>query len=208
MSEQRIFSSEELANLGKLTLELVEDAIDAGDKEKAKKLSRRMYKEFLSMHDLYRDWVTALLTFIGRRYGDSVLSEALRYGCQAWLEPLCDRYEGQDTRRKAQMMIAGLRGHLQAFTVEEDEEKVTVVLDTCGSGGRLVEEGAYSPPRDFLKIQNPQPMTFDRPDFPVYCAHCYFQNCLPAESRGEPLYVTEPSAEPGLEPCRIHLYKK
>ncbi len=208
MSQQRIFSSEELATLGKLTLELVEDAVDAGETEKAKKLSRRMYKEFLSMHDLYRDWVTALLTFIGRRYGDSVLSEALRYGCQAWLEPLCDKYEGQDTRRKAQMMIAGLRGHLQALTVQEDEEKVTVVMDTCGSGGRLVEEGAYGPPRDFLKIQTPQPMTFGRSDFPVYCAHCHFQNCLPVELRGKSLFVTEPSDEPGVEPCRIHLYKK
>lgn len=208
MSQQRIFTSEELETLGKLTVELIEGAIDASEKEKAKKLSRRMHKEFLSMHDLFRDWVTGLLTFIGKRYGDSVLSEALRYSCQVWLKPLCDRYEGQEIRRRAEMLIAGFRGHLQAFTVEEDEEKIVLVLDTCGSGGRLVREGAYSPPRDFLKIQKPQPMTFGQPDFPVYCAHCYFQNCLPAELCGKPLFVTEPSKELGVEPCRVYLYKK
>lgn len=80
------------------------------------------------MQDPYRDWDTALLTFVGTRYSDSILSGVLSYGCRAWIEPSCDRYRGQDTQRKAKMFVAGLRGHLQALTLEEDEDKVTVVL--------------------------------------------------------------------------------
>ena len=73
MSDDRLFSDEELKTLGQRTLDLLEDALDKGENENAKKLARRMYGEFLGMHDLYRDWVTHLLTFIGERDGDDVL---------------------------------------------------------------------------------------------------------------------------------------
>jgi hypothetical protein len=51
-------------------------------------------------------------------------------------------------------------------------------------------------------------MTFSRRGFPVYCAHCFFQNISPLEEGGEPLFITEPAREIGEEPCRIIVYKK
>lgn len=208
MGKETVFTSQELATLGKLTVDLIQASIDAGEKEKAKKLSRRMYREFLAMHDLYRDWITALLTFIGKHYGDAVLYEALRESCAAWLKPLCDRYDNQEIRRKVDMAVAGFRGHLQAFRVEEDDEKITLIMDTCGSGGRLIQEGAYDPPRNFMKIKKAQPMTFNQPDFPVYCAHCFFQNNLPIELCGNPLFVTVPPKKIGWGPCRVYIFKE
>ena len=74
MNDKRLFSDQELKALGQRTLDLLVDALDDGENENAKKLARRMYNEFLGMHDLYRDWVTHLLTFIGERYGDDVLA--------------------------------------------------------------------------------------------------------------------------------------
>ena len=53
---ERILSKDEIAEMEKLTVDRVIEAIDAGDSEGAKKLARRMYNEFLSMHDLYRNW--------------------------------------------------------------------------------------------------------------------------------------------------------
>ena len=210
MSSERIFTQEELEAMGMRTLDLLQASIDAGDKEKAKQLSQRMYSEFLGMHDLYRDWITHLLTFIGKRYGDKVLYEALEETVGGSTARLGKRYANKSIRQKIAMLVAGLRGHLQPLKIEEDDEKVTisgVPGGPCGSGGRLVLDGAYDPPCNFLKIQKAQPMSFNRPDFPVYCAHCHFQNILPTEPGGEPLFITEPADKLGEEPCHMYFYK-
>lgn len=207
MSDKKIFTAEELEALGKRTVDLIDESLDTKNYEKAKMLSHRMYKEFLAMHDLYRDFVAALLTFIGRRYGDEALGEAMKESVASWIDPLSKRYAKRDTRQRLEMLSAGWRAHLQTFDIEEDEEKFTITACPCGSGGRLILEGAYGPPRNFLKIQKAQDMTFNRPNFPVYCAHCYFQNILAAEQGGKPWLVVDPAKKLGEEPCRIYLYK-
>ena len=87
------------------------------------------------------------------------------------------------------------------------DEKLTITPKPCGSGGRLVNDGGYDPPCNFLKIKRPQPMTFNREDFPAYCAHCYFQNISPIEPGGKPLFETLPSDDLGKTPCKIYIYK-
>jgi len=203
----RLFSDEELKEMGVPTADAIVKAIDAGDLDRAKRLVGRMQRESLSMHDLFLHWVTALLSFIGKRYGDEVLYEAFKEGCGAWLKPLVQVYETAPPRRRAQLMAAGLRGHLQPIAVEEDEEKVTFLMQPCGSGGRLVLGNSYGPPSNYLKVKKPQAMTYGRQDLPVYCCHCSFQEILPIEVSGNPLFVTEPSQNLGHEPCRISIYK-
>jgi hypothetical protein len=73
---ERILSRDEIAQMEKLTADRLVEAIDAG----AKKIAQRMYNEFLSMHDLYRNWIAAALSFVGRRFGDQVLQEAMDEG--------------------------------------------------------------------------------------------------------------------------------
>ena len=207
MSNQKIFTQEELERMGKRTLDILQASIEAGDLEKAKILSQRMYNEFLGMHDLYRNWITDLLTFIGKRYGDKILYEALKETVGHWIGDLGKRYANKTKKQKMQMLIAGLRGHLHPLKITEDNEKFTITALVCGSGGRLIKDGYYEPPFNFLKIKEKQPMTFGRSDFPVYCAHCYFQNTEPTEPGGEPLCITEPSDKLGEEPCRAYVYK-
>jgi hypothetical protein len=67
---ERIVTNAELAAMGTCILDLLLSSIEAADRDTAKMLCRRMYNEFMSMHDLYRDWVTHLLTIIGEQYGD------------------------------------------------------------------------------------------------------------------------------------------
>ena len=208
MNDNRLFTEEELDALGQRTLDLLTAALEKGETATAKKLARRMYNEFSGMHDLYRDWVTHLLTFIGERYGDDILAEALQETVGGYTRRLAGNYAGKDLRSRIAILLAGFRGHLQPFEIEEDDEKLTVTPRPCGSGGRLIQDGGYQAPCNFLKIKNPQPMTFDRPDFPVYCAHCHFQNTTPLTEGGDPLFVTEPSEEPGRLPCRVYIYKK
>lgn len=51
--------------MGRRTVDRLTDAINTGDAEAAKKLTQRMYNEFLSMHDLYLNWITATLSEVG-----------------------------------------------------------------------------------------------------------------------------------------------
>ena len=48
--DKKIFTESELKEMGMQTVDLIHEAIDKGDKERAKRLSRRMYTEWLSMH--------------------------------------------------------------------------------------------------------------------------------------------------------------
>lgn len=206
MSEERIFSDEELKEMGARTLDLLLKSIEEKDHERATMLGKRMYAEFLAMHDLYRDWITHLLSFIGTRYGDGDLSEALNETVFGFTKRLSSRYANKGIKRKVQILAAGLRGHLHPFTITEEGDCFVITASVCGSGGRLVQEGAYDAPEGFLKIKDPQPMTFERADFPVYCAHCYFQNNCPVEG-DEPLFITEPADNIGEEACIIRIPK-
>ena len=208
MVTEKMFSKKELTEMGRRTLDLLLESLEAGDTENAARLSRRMHNEFLGMHDLYRDWVTDLLSFIGRKFGDQSLHEALEKTVGGYTRRLSPVYAGKSAKEKVQLLVAGLRGHLHSFDIVEEDEKFVITPHLCGSGQRLIKSRAYEPPTDFLKVEKPQAMTFNRPDFPVYCAHCFFQNISPLEDGKEPLFITEPPIEMGTQPCRILIYKK
>ena len=207
MAENRIFTDEELKALGARTLDLILSALESGDTKAAGGLSKRMVAEFQGIHDLYRDWVTHLLSIIGRKYGDEALSEALHETVAGYTRRLAGAYAGKDVKARVETLCAGLRGHLKAFEVSEDDEAVNITAPVCGSGGRLAASGAYDGPDGFLKVKNPQEMTFNRADFPVYCAHCYFQNIVPAGEDGAPLFVTEPTETIGKGACKVTIAK-
>ena len=78
MDKNRVFTDEELKEMGTRTLDLVIEAIDSGNKDKAKELCHRMYQEFQFLHDAYMFWVSGLLTHIYHRYGIDALEQAER----------------------------------------------------------------------------------------------------------------------------------
>lgn len=203
---ERIFTEAELKEMGVETVDLIQQAIDAGDLEKAKKLTRRMHREFFAMHEGFRNWIACLLSFIGRRLGDEALYEAL-YDAMSHFADYAKAYRKENVLRQVQMLAAGLRGHLNPLVIEEDDEKVTIMMTPCGSGGRAILNGYYDPPKNYLKVKKPQVMTFGRSNFPVYCCHGAFQDIVPIEMDGYPIWVTLPSEKLGEEPCRFIIYK-
>jgi hypothetical protein len=205
----RLFSETELREMEKRSVDRLTEAIDAGETEKAKQIAKRMYNEFLSMHDLYRNWTTATLSEIGKRFGDQALEEIMTAGVKAWWTPNLEKMaEGSPTlQQRIKMFVAGLRGHLQPMHIEEDEEKVVIQMRPCGSGGRLVLEGKYEGPNAFLTIEKPQRMTYNRANFPVYCAHEPPMELVDIEKNGAPFVVVEPAAVLGKEHCSFIIYK-
>ena len=78
MNKKRVFSEKELNEMGRRTLDLVLEAIEAGNKEKAKELAQRMYRELNFLHDGFMIWVSGLLTYIYNNHGIDALEEAER----------------------------------------------------------------------------------------------------------------------------------
>jgi len=208
MSE-RLLSRDEIVEMEKRTLDRLLEAVEAGDKQAAKRIASRMYNEFLSMHDLYRNWTTALLSFVGRRYGDQALEEAMKEGVKAWWMPTLKKFPkgAEALRQRVKMFVAGLRGHLQPLHIEEDDEKVSIQLRPCGSGGRLVLEGKYEGDDGFLTVKGPQFLTYGRKCFPVYCAHEPAMELVDIQANGSPFVVVEPAHELGKEHCTFLIYK-
>jgi len=207
MLDKKTFTDDELKEMGKRNVDVIAEAIDRGDLDRAKYLAKRMHQEGLAMHDALIDWITGILTFIGRRFGDEVLYDAHREGCRAWIEPLMEVFQGADVRRRAVVLAKILRGHMMPLKIEEDDEKLTFVLDPCGSGGRQIKAGKYEPPRDFLKIKSAQPLSLGRESLPVYCSHHLFERLIPEQVLGYPLFIVEPAEKLGEGPCRFYLYK-
>lgn len=206
---ERLFAETELREMEKRSLDRLTEAIEAGETQKAKQIAQRMYNEFLSMHDLYRNWTTATLSAVGRRFGDAALEEIMTAGVKAWWTPNLEKMaEGSPTlQQRIKMFVAGLRGHLQPMHIEEDDEKVVIQMRPCGSGGRLVLEGKYEGPDAFLTIEKPQRMTYNRANFPVYCAHEPPMELVDIEKNGSPFVVVEPAAVLGKEHCSFIIYK-
>jgi hypothetical protein len=206
MIMNRVFTQEELDEMGRRTVDLLTEAIEAGDRERVRKLASRMYREFSSMHDLYVDWTAGFMDYIYANYGEDALYQALRKVVRASTGPMVD-VRKVDFRRRVQGLASALRGHLEAMKVEEDDEKVCITMEPCGSGQRLAQRGAYGPPRNLTRIQKPHAMTWGMTDFPVYCTHSPILEMLSIEQLGYPANVTFPAQKVAEEPCKYCIYK-
>ena len=207
MSDKRVFTDEELKEMGTRTLDLVREAIDINDKEKAKELANRMYEEFNFLHDGYMFWVAGLLSYIYRRYGIDAVEEAEREAHTIEAKTVFKPSKKTNFRSRVEDMAKALRGHLQPITIEEDDKKVTLTMKPCGSGERIVQKGGYDPEVGLARVKEPHRITWGMKDFPIYCVHSPVMEMLAIENTGNfgpAHFVSEPM---NLEPCRFVFYK-
>jgi hypothetical protein len=183
----------ELARLGPAALLARFDALEA---------QRR------ASHDLYQDWVTALLSHVYRRHGVDELEACLRFAGERTLlrfmpRDLADPAE-QRVRRWADMLL----GNFARIRVEEDAEKFTIHQELCGSCGRQLEAGCYGPEPRFAIVGERHRVAFNRGDVPVYRTHVAVMHyLLPLERTGVPWPVVECPAGRAAGPCRLLIYK-
>jgi hypothetical protein len=207
MNSNRVFTDKELEEMGTRTLDLVVEAIDAGDKEKAKDLAKRMYQEFNHLHDGYMTWVTALLTFIYNNYGVDVLEKAEREAHTREAKFVFKSEGNPNFRERVQALAGGFRGHLQPITIAEDDEKVTITMKPCGSGKRIIDMGGYEPEIGLAKVKEAHRITYGMKDFPIYCVHCPVMEMLDIERTGDFGSVHIVSDPIGQEHCQFAFYK-
>ncbi|MFA4837168.1 MAG: hypothetical protein WC749_14015 [Dehalococcoidia bacterium] len=202
----RFFTEEELKEMGARTLDLLTEAIESGDSGKAKSLANRMHKESEFMHDLYMNWIADLMSYIHTNLGTDSTYQAVRKICNTAQGELID-VRKIDFKLRVKGLLHALRGHLQPIKIEEDDEKVCLTMEPCGSGQRLVQQGAYDPPRNCTMIAQPHPMTYGLTDVPIYCTHEPVLEILAIEKLGYPAVVAVPAEKMGRAACKFCIYK-
>ena len=153
----------EKAEMGALTSDLALQAIDDGDSEKAKAMIHRLVAETRGIHDSYLLWITAMQGFIYREMGPEAFlrSQVDSFGqaVAPWVE---GRGAAESFRDRLENYAFMLRTHAMPLKIEEDDEKVTLMMDGCGSGARLVQNGYYDAELGGkgVKVTDAAPFTF------------------------------------------------
>ena len=205
MDNNRIFTDQELREMGTRTLDLVLEAIDAGNKDKAKELAKRMYGEFNFLHDGYMFWVTGLLTHIYKKHGIDAVEEAEREAHTIEAEVVFKPPEKADIRSRVEHLAKGLRGHLQPIAIVEDDKTVSLSMKPCGSGERIIQKDGYKV--GLARVKDPHNITWGKKNFPVYCVHCPLMEAMELENTGRfgaVHIVTEPMYQGA---CQFVFYK-
>jgi hypothetical protein len=183
-------------------------------------LDQQLSEERL-VHDIYGDWGWALLTVIGRRWGEEILGEVLRVTQQPWLATRYERIQQMSAEEALQLAVEGMRGHFAGprrdgeVTVVEEPARYVMSFDACGSGGRMRRgdpvTGSGSrlePPYNFMNVEGAYPWTWNRKGVCAYCAHCAVAlQIMPIEQMGYPMRMVEYPEDPS-EPCRWIIYKR
>lgn len=208
MSETPIFSQEERNRLEQPLADRISEAIDKGRYEQAKELAFQLETESSANIYAFEDFVSALLSYTYKNHGDEILQDSLKYCADIIIKPLHEKLLNMGCREMVEAFAALFRSHTgRGLKIEEDDEKVTLILNPCGSGGRMVKEGYFGPPKNLLKVEKAQPITFGRKNFPSYCTHCaVLHHIMPIEWSGVPFPPIEVGNGPG-DPCKWHIYK-
>jgi hypothetical protein len=188
------------------TRALIEEAIDRGEAATAKQLLELMEADWLRNKDYSINWITSLLSFIGRRLGEGAVEDALRDFGDRFLRARRATTAHVEPRKRMEGLVRAMKANGADVSFAEEDDRYVVAF-RCGSGGKLIDDGAYGAPRDYLTLREQGPRTFGRPELPVYCAHCSVNNEMEGiEQTGVPVTIEFPPERPG-ERCVHHVYK-
>ena len=160
-------------------LQLAAEAVRSRRWEAAAVLADQARSEHALAHDGLRDVNARLLDAIHRRYEPSFANAF----CSQVYEDTTIWYvakmpEPASFREAVEAVAMLWHWHMTTFRLTEDRDKATYILEPCGSGGRLINEGAYyrSGKRSLSLIASASTATFNEPNFPSYCTHCADHN--------------------------------
>ena len=158
------------------------------------------------------EWITSLLSFVGRELGEDAVERALRTSSDDFIrarrEPAgAPPWDTLPAAVRAKAIARAMVANGGGCEVSEDDEKI-VLSFRCGSGGRLIDEGRYDEDGGpYLTLRDRGGRTFERDALPVYCAHCSVNNEIqPVEWGGAPTSIEYPPERAG-EPCIHHVFK-
>lgn len=186
--------------------ERITESVHARDAGRARALLRERDRQHQLIHDQFISIKAGFYSYIASTFGEERLAEILRHTGERQRQGFA-RWEDMPVEDFARASVHLLKTHMGTVRVTEDAEKFTITQDPCGSGGRLMREGAYDGRDALYRIGRPQAMTFGKADFPSYCAHCAVWNNMQCiEWFGHPQWCIDHPSGPDA-PCCIHIYK-
>jgi len=183
-------------------------ALADGDVERAAALVDEGAARVRSLQLYSIEWITSLLSFIGRELGEEAVERALRQSGEDFIrDRRGDGWDDLPAAARAKAIARAMVANGGTCEVREDDDKI-VLSFRCGSGGRLIDDGRYDVDGGpYLTLRRRAGRTFQRDQLPVYCAHCSVNNEIQAvEWGGTPVSVEFPPERPG-DPCVHHIYR-
>jgi hypothetical protein len=213
---ERWFTQDELHQMSRPTMDRAVEAIDRGDLDEARARCEEMKHEWRLLHDIMVEGMGGLISFIQDRLGDDGVAEAWQYGLERGWQGHVRAIAEVDRKLLVHALAANWRAHScsatgpqpGAFTVTEDDEKLTFQMNPCGSGQRLWRMGRYEGPNALGRTDEAHDWSYGRAGFPLYCTHCSFMNeILPTRWIGYPVYPSDPPEDFDRDPCTWYWYK-
>ncbi len=205
----RVLSDAEIDKMQTPVWAQAKSAIDAGDPDAAKLLIDRAVTQWAGLKDYSINWITSLLTFIADELGEDAIERALRKTGDDFVRPRRStdtEWADVPAAQRAKVIARAMLGNMGEVAVSEDDEKIVLEFQ-CGSGGKLINDGAYEGDHAYRTLRERAGQTFMRDELPVYCAHCSVNNEIqPVEWGGTPTSIEFPPEQAG-EPCVHHVYK-
>jgi hypothetical protein len=206
------FTDDELVSMTVSSWERAKAAIREGRVDDALALIDDATERTRSLQIYSIEWITSLLSFIGRELGEDAVERAMRANTDDFIRARrapegAPAWGSLPATVRAKAIARAMVANGGACEVSEDDEKI-VLSFRCGSGGRLIDEARYDVDGGpYLSLRESGPRTFGREDFPVYCAHCSVHNEIqPVEEGATPTSIEFPPEHAG-EPCVHHVYK-
>jgi hypothetical protein len=205
-----LFDDDERADLCLQAHELAVREIDAGRLDRARRHLALSKTEWYPGHHFGRDLVTALTGWILTNHGVEHCWESVE---QCYNRPtmgaVLTQVDAMPYRNQVEWLATLFHQHGMKYTLHEDADKFVFHTTPCGSGGRLIEEGAYSAPKNLPLVTGPSVESFGLEEMPVYCMHCPATNKLVLENDGPYFLLVEPDLKDGriTGHCRFNIHK-
>ena len=185
------------------------EAVAAGDSGRCRVIANSLKAEYVIVHDGLRNAVARTLAegieIAGPEEGEAI-------GRRVVLDLMGDgeipQYSQGPIMQRLNNIAAGWHWHATQFELVEEPERFTFILGPCGSGMRLIQEGAYRGKRALPLSVRPTLSTFMSSDYPSYCNHCSEMGHASLRFN-KAVFIVEgwtPLREQGL--CLQHTYKE
>ena len=214
---------EPVEELGISSYDRLRDAVKAGDTETALELIEYIQIEGKGLHDVYCDWVYALLTWIADTCGEESLPEVLAFSKEKINAVFLDQLKGLKTKKQViQWYTEQMRAHRSGpgesgtLTVREEEDRFVISCDPCGAGGRMRLGGELdgSPARTEAPYclgttKKAYPWSWGKKNVSYYCLHCsIWHEVIMMQTTGVPTrLVADYDPDNPHAPCTMYFYK-
>jgi len=160
-----------------------------------------------AVRNLGIDYAWILLTYIGRRYGDEAVIQALRFRHKCRPQ-VAEKMLGMSPIDAIRFKTGIHRVHGSKLTLTEEKDRFVLKLDPCNTGGRMLREGLGKPPVNLGKFRKPYPESWNRAGVSYYCAHCAVHSIMSVEKGApHPTWIYRCPESP-QDPCYQYYYKR